>query len=716
MDKEKLEALDKEAAEYFKEEDESKQRDRAVKRVRLTLNGLARRLGVEGEVRMFGSFSNGFKTGTSDLDVVLVADLNADRAVGVLQKFALAVEMYGFSNVTKIFQANVPLVKFTDVRSGIEVDFCINNNLGVRNSLLLLTYCNYDKRALQVGRMIKDWAKRREIVGTADGYLNSYAYMLLTIYYMQSLQPPVLPNLQAMAIDPVYVQDNKWGCEDRWDTKFVEDIEGLARSENTQTVAELVSGFLQFYSEGFNWRQNAVSMRLNRSGGSIDKFSLATSTNEEQWYIEDPFDLKHNLAGKCTRAGRKRILEEMRRTYEGLANGGSWEDLCGEGPQSFFLKCRITENVSPHALLETFEDFDVTMLHYPKEIGGRMAQAFLEFDSAANRRQAHTRNETYVADVQLMLHYSSRQAKDEASANLKMFDMANYKMQREVHMKRQQRIATVDEESYDPSQMSSAGQLDQATMYGMFYQMQQQMGPGSPEQLRLMISAAAGHPGAQQALARLGVGMPGADLVNQYRAAGERAKKALEAQVILQQIHGDTSSSVSDDNRPPAKAPPPPPPPLPVGQTNKIKNVGLAEANAKAKAKAKAAQTAAAAQAGRGAAQANGAGAPTIEINLDMQLPKDWLSKFDAKATASLAEFLQRFVQPEKRGAVLRKKSSDRRASLGIDFKSQPSPQQTQTTNNGKPAEGLLPAEFAPTLKELDIWARRRFPSTQRAS
>jgi len=146
-------------------------------------------------VKMFGSFSNGFKTGGSDLDVVFTGSVGQDNAVSLLGKVASMVSDYGFDNITKIFSANVPLVKFTDMKSAMEVDFCINNELGVRNSLLLHTYTAYDHRVLQLGRLVKDWAKRHELVGTADGYLNSYAYMLLTIHFLQSLTPPVVPNL-----------------------------------------------------------------------------------------------------------------------------------------------------------------------------------------------------------------------------------------------------------------------------------------------------------------------------------------------------------------------------------------------------------------------------------------------------------------------------------------------------------------------------------------
>jgi len=280
----------------------------------------------------------------------------------------------------------------------------------VRNSMLLKTYTAYDRRLLQLGRLVKDWAKKHELVGTADGYLNSYAYMLLTIHFLQSLTPPVVPNLQELASTPHPVSDNKWGCDDRWETKFLEDTSSLPSSENTMTIGQLLIGFFQFYTCQFDWHAHAVCMRLNRPEVAIPKYSLLGASSEEQWVVEDPFDLKHNLAGKCTRAGRQRILDEMREAMNILTRTGSWAKACPSGQVDvFFLKCRISQGVTPQALLEGFEGFGLVKLHFPKpDVSGRMGQAFLEFNSAAERRRAHTRNETYVADCQLQLHYSSQ--------------------------------------------------------------------------------------------------------------------------------------------------------------------------------------------------------------------------------------------------------------------------------------------------------------------
>ena len=44
-------------------------------------------------------------------------------------------------------------------------------------------------------------------------------------------------------------------------------------------------------------RLRVVCVRLNgTSAEAVDKKKLMTSTADEQWYIDDPFDLNHNLA------------------------------------------------------------------------------------------------------------------------------------------------------------------------------------------------------------------------------------------------------------------------------------------------------------------------------------------------------------------------------------------------------------------------------------
>jgi len=101
----------------------------------------------------------------------------------------------------------------------------------------------------------------------------------------------------------------------------------------------------------------------------------------------------------------------------------------------FYLKCRISAAVTPQAMLEEFEDFNLNKLFFPKTNDAkatRFQQAFLEFTTNESRRRAHTKNETYVADCQLQMHYTSQSALNDtlSTTQYSMYDMLSYKQQK----------------------------------------------------------------------------------------------------------------------------------------------------------------------------------------------------------------------------------------------------------------------------------------------
>jgi len=393
--------------------------DLGAKRVLSILSRITSEIGLEGDIKAFGSFFNGLKRGSSDLDVSFLSTSDSEPVDTVaLLGQVLKKLPDSFVNVTKVFLASTPLIKFTDAASGLEVDFCINNRLGIRNTRLLAAYCECDPRVRQLGRLVKDWARAHGLVGTADGYINSYAWMLLVVHFSQQVSPSVVPNLQLLATEPVPITDRKWGFEDVWDTKFYDDLESLPRSENTMTVSQLLVSFFHHYTSVFDWSKHAVCIRLNREFVAVDKFSLPTPTNADQWYVEDPFDLRHNLAGKCTPAARRRILDAMRESHQALLATGQWAQACpsrSQGP--FLLRCRITDSITPELLQSEFQDCGLVRLHYPRPQGGRgqgQHQAFLEFASALDRRRGHARNETYIADCQVCMMDSTVESFNEA--------------------------------------------------------------------------------------------------------------------------------------------------------------------------------------------------------------------------------------------------------------------------------------------------------------
>lgn len=384
---------------------------------------------LDGAVKTFGSCATPLKSSGSDLDLAYTGTIKDPSPTGQVSYLASMVNPLkdlGFQDITKVFSSSTPLLKFFDPDGQLEVDFLIKNDLGIRNSHLLDTYCRCDPRVPVLGRLVKDWAKCHELVSVPDGCLNSYAYMLMVIHYLQSLQPPVVPNLQQdwpeWETDSHPVSDLKWGMENICETRFFDKVDELRRnpSANDTSDAELLIGFFNYYGWVFDWSENAVCIRLNGPGRFVDKFSLHPRVADaEQWHIEDPFDVRHNLAKHCTAAGRKRILRAMRHASSHLASA-KLTDVCGpKAHRSWFLKCKVDASLSAEALLEKFSGYELLRLHFPV-LGTRRntAQAFLEFASQPARRSAQSLNDSYCANSQLCLLQSSKFALEEAMEDL----------------------------------------------------------------------------------------------------------------------------------------------------------------------------------------------------------------------------------------------------------------------------------------------------------
>lgn len=89
--------------------------------------------------------------------------------------------------------ARCPIIKFEERETGLDVDFNVNNVLGLVNSDLIFTYCQIDQRFHIINTFLKYWAKQVGIIGASNGFLSSYSFTLLIIAYLQSTEPPVLP-------------------------------------------------------------------------------------------------------------------------------------------------------------------------------------------------------------------------------------------------------------------------------------------------------------------------------------------------------------------------------------------------------------------------------------------------------------------------------------------------------------------------------------------
>eukprot|EP00826_Nyctotherus_ovalis_P036484 TRINITY_DN3237_c0_g3_i2.p1 TRINITY_DN3237_c0_g3~~TRINITY_DN3237_c0_g3_i2.p1 ORF type:complete len:204 (+),score=39.01 TRINITY_DN3237_c0_g3_i2:65-676(+) len=66
-------------------------------------------------------------------------------------------------------------------------------------SVLVEKYFAFDKRVKMISKFVLHWARNKSIIGVNRGFLSSYAYTLLVIFFLQIQKKPVVESIQLYA-------------------------------------------------------------------------------------------------------------------------------------------------------------------------------------------------------------------------------------------------------------------------------------------------------------------------------------------------------------------------------------------------------------------------------------------------------------------------------------------------------------------------------------
>ncbi|RUS92208.1 hypothetical protein EGW08_000061 [Elysia chlorotica] len=274
----------------------------------------------DAQLTLFGSTCNGFGFDKSDLDICMTfsrRNAKIDK-VHVIETLARRLKNFGgVYNVQAISTAKVPIVKFTIRDFQLEADISLYNTLAQQNTKLLHCYSLVDPRVRILGYAIKTFAKVCDIGDASRGSLSSYAYILMMLYYLQQVEPPVIPVLQELYKSPKKPEMIVEDC-DAW---FMDDLTRLdelwpEKGKNTMSVAELWLGFLRFYVEEFNYKDLVVSIRQRAPLTRFEKLWNGTCVA-----VEDPFDLTHNLGSGLTRKMNNFIFKTFKLPAYNMPSG-----------------------------------------------------------------------------------------------------------------------------------------------------------------------------------------------------------------------------------------------------------------------------------------------------------------------------------------------------------------------------------------------------------
>lgn len=209
----------------------------------------------------------------------------------------------------------------------IPLDLSVNSSTPLYNAALLTECGQLEPRARSLILLVRRWAKDRGICHAAKGHLSPYSWTLLVIYFLQvGAGGPLLPPLEGFRASSGLAVSGAGKQRATWEAP--RDGERAEKS-----VGALFKDFLHFYTSEFDYRNEAVSVRLGRR--AAPELSLPLSiivhedgqTSEVAPSIENPFETTHNLGEGSTAQSLARLREELARAQELSRSGASLGDV-----------------------------------------------------------------------------------------------------------------------------------------------------------------------------------------------------------------------------------------------------------------------------------------------------------------------------------------------------------------------------------------------------
>lgn len=235
----------------------------------------------------FGSTVTGLAFKGSDLDVfILITQKNGKH--GSPGKTPLSVHyvkqarkpLYSrpdlFTKVIGITGAKTPILKCLHKPTGISCDINFKNMLGVANSQLVNFLLHKDNRLRPMMMILKYWAKINDITG--PGKLNNYTLVMMTIFFWQQLEKPILPPI-SMLQESEY---DRW-IIDGWNAGYNHNFYFV--NNNFATIPELLKEFFEFYST-YEFALKVISPFLGTTLSRSD-FTNVPQLNQLYWRYKD---------------------------------------------------------------------------------------------------------------------------------------------------------------------------------------------------------------------------------------------------------------------------------------------------------------------------------------------------------------------------------------------------------------------------------------------
>jgi DNA polymerase sigma len=267
----------------------------------------------EAIVLPFGSSATDLSLPLSDIDVsVFLPNAAAVSNKTGLNKIAKRLRTDAIAaNMRVIAHARIPIIKYTDSRTGIDVDVCIDTPNGVQNSTQLADLLSQYPEAKPLVIIIKYLLRMRGLHEVFSGGLGSYSIVMM-----------VLAHLQHVHANFTYHYDHK---------------------QKALNLGSLFLDFLSFYGSFLNLDE--VGVAIANGGSYFERNRRYFGPNPGVLCVEDAFDSKNDVGAKSYR------FDVVKDTFQ-----YAWSILTNVRLYELLTRCHRERRITPNTATSDSKD------------------------------------------------------------------------------------------------------------------------------------------------------------------------------------------------------------------------------------------------------------------------------------------------------------------------------------------------------------------------
>lgn len=277
----------------------------------------------------YGSVTQCTQSIVSDLEITVLTKRNvSEETITKLLIDALSSNS-NYANVESRLTKRTNLLIIEDKKNKVKIELNFNNVFGVLNSSFIRNYLLYESRALIMVNIIKEWSKRNQINGNHEGYLSSYCFSLMVIFFLQRIDPPVLPVISSKAnLRSIWIQDNHYYIENALLSQ-----NSFKQSDNKDVISVLLLKFFMFYESWFDNENYCIDITSKTEvirNYDITYLNFFKEKSRKSVYcFIDPFDYSYNPGAyfEINTFSHQRFKKILKLSIETMLKGHSFMKL-----------------------------------------------------------------------------------------------------------------------------------------------------------------------------------------------------------------------------------------------------------------------------------------------------------------------------------------------------------------------------------------------------